>query len=162
MTGLEAAVVRGADIIVNTDADNQYDARDIGNLVQPIIEGRAEIVIGARPIDETEHFSGLKKALQKLGSWVVRIAVHLQVDGPAHLHRHVLRQFVIDADADGGGPLEEDFPAPPHDHMGGQPLARELCPCQSPRKTGFGCRRAPWSKSGRPDTTSGSCSSPPG
>jgi glycosyltransferase involved in cell wall biosynthesis len=84
MTGLEAAVVRGADIIVNTDADNQYDARDIGNLVQPIIEGRAEIVIGARPIDETEHFSGLKKTLQKLGSWVVRIASNTQVvDAPS-------------------------------------------------------------------------------
>ena len=55
-----------------------------------------------------------------------RIAVHLQVDGPAHLHRHVLRQFVIDADADGGGPLEEDLPAPTHHHMGGQSLARDL------------------------------------
>jgi glycosyltransferase involved in cell wall biosynthesis len=84
MTGLDAAVARGADIIVNTDADNQYDARDIANLVRPIIEGRAEIVIGARPIDETEHFSGLKKTLQKLGSWVVRIASNTQVvDAPS-------------------------------------------------------------------------------
>jgi glycosyltransferase involved in cell wall biosynthesis len=71
MTGLEAALAQGADIIVNTDADNQYDARDIETLVRPIIEGRAEMVIGARPIADTEHFSAVKKVLQKLGSWVV-------------------------------------------------------------------------------------------
>ena len=68
MTGLDAALARGADIIVNTDADNQYDARDIETLVRPIIERRAEMVIGARPIADTEHFSWLKKKLQGLGS----------------------------------------------------------------------------------------------
>ena len=84
MTGLETAVADGADIIVNTDADNQYDARDIENLVRPIIEGRAEMVIGARPIADTEHFSWLKKRLQKLGSWVVRLASNTQVtDAPS-------------------------------------------------------------------------------
>ncbi len=84
MTGLDAAIASGADIIVNTDADNQYDARDIENLVRPIIEGRAEMVIGARPIADTEHFSWLKKWLQKLGSWVVRLASNTQVaDAPS-------------------------------------------------------------------------------
>lgn len=73
MTGLEAGVNLGADIIVNTDADNQYNAADIENLVKPILEQRAEMVIGARPISDTSHFSTLKKLLQRLGSWVVRI-----------------------------------------------------------------------------------------
>jgi glycosyltransferase involved in cell wall biosynthesis len=84
MTGLESAVAAGADIIVNTDADNQYDARDIEKLVQPIIQGRAEMVIGARPIGDTEHFSALKKRLQALGSWVVRLASNTEVaDAPS-------------------------------------------------------------------------------
>ena len=84
MTGLEAAVALGADIIVNTDADNQYDARDIENLVRPIVEGRAEMVIGARPIGDTEHFSWLKKKLQGLGSSVVRLASNTEVaDAPS-------------------------------------------------------------------------------
>ncbi len=73
MTGLEACVNRGADVIVNTDADNQYNAADIETLVKPILEQRAEMVIGARPISDTSHFSALKKMLQRLGSWVVRI-----------------------------------------------------------------------------------------
>ena len=74
MTGLEAGLALGADVIVNTDADNQYNAGDIPALVRPIIEHRAEIVIGARPIESIEHFSPLKKMLQRLGSWVVRVA----------------------------------------------------------------------------------------
>lgn len=73
-TGLEACLERGADVIVNTDADNQYNAADIPVLVRPIIDGKADIVVGTRPIDEIEHFSPLKKLLQKLGSWVVRTA----------------------------------------------------------------------------------------
>jgi len=84
MTGLETAVASGADIIVNTDADNQYDARDIETLVQPIIERRAEMVIGARPILDTDHFSWLKKRLQRLGSAVVRAASNTDVaDAPS-------------------------------------------------------------------------------
>lgn len=84
MTGLEAAIASGADIIVNTDADNQYDARDIETLVRPIIEGRAEMVIGARPIADTDHFSWVKKKLQGLGSQVVRLASNTQViDAPS-------------------------------------------------------------------------------
>jgi glycosyltransferase involved in cell wall biosynthesis len=74
MAGLEGAIRAGADIIVNTDADNQYDAADIPKLIEPILSGRAEMVIGARPIDEITHFSPFKKLLQKIGSWVVRKA----------------------------------------------------------------------------------------
>ena len=84
MTGLETALAAGADIIVNTDADNQYDARDIPALVQPILKGEAELVVGERPISETEHFSWLKKRLQRLGSWAVRLASGTQVaDAPS-------------------------------------------------------------------------------
>jgi glycosyltransferase involved in cell wall biosynthesis len=74
MTGMQACLERGADIIVNTDADNQYCADCIPDLVQPILEGKAEIVVGARPISETDDFSRLKKLLQKFGSWTVRKA----------------------------------------------------------------------------------------
>ena len=72
VAGLRAAVSLGADVIVNTDADNQYKASDIPALTAPILEGRADIVIGARPISAIKHFSPVKKALQKLGSAVVR------------------------------------------------------------------------------------------
>jgi len=72
MSGLSKALHAGANIIVNTDADNQYCAGDIPDLIKPIIDGKAEMVIGARPIDDIEHFSVLKKFLQKLGSWVIR------------------------------------------------------------------------------------------
>lgn len=72
MAGLDACLRRGADIIVNTDADNQYDAGDIAKLIRPILEGRAEIVIGDRQVDKIEHFSPTKKMLQRIGSFVVR------------------------------------------------------------------------------------------
>ncbi len=74
MAGLDACLSYGADIIVNTDADNQYCGEDIAALVKPILEGKADIVIGERPIDKTPHFSWLKKKLQHFGSWVVRMA----------------------------------------------------------------------------------------
>lgn len=74
MAGLDACLRNGADIIVNTDADNQYEGKDIEKLVRPILEGKTDIVIGERPIDQTEHFSPLKKKLQHLGSFVVRKA----------------------------------------------------------------------------------------
>ena len=70
--GLEASLKLGADIIVNTDGDNQYFGGDIPKLVQPILEGRADLVIGDRQTDKIEHFSPLKKKLQWLGSGVVR------------------------------------------------------------------------------------------
>ncbi len=72
MAGINAALSLGADIIVNTDADNQYAGSDIARLVKPILEGKADIVIGNRQIDKIGHFSTAKKLLQKLGSWVVR------------------------------------------------------------------------------------------
>lgn len=74
IAGLDACLKNGADIIVNTDADNQYCGQDIQKLVRPILEGKTDIVIGERPIDQTEHFSPLKKKLQHFGSWVVRKA----------------------------------------------------------------------------------------
>jgi len=84
MTGLEASLKAGADIIVNTDADNQYRADDIPVLIQPILSGEADITIGARPIQQIQHFSPAKKVLQKLGSWVVRLASDTQVaDAPS-------------------------------------------------------------------------------
>src|SRR6185503_16208147 len=72
--GIEASLKLGADVIVNTDADNQYDASCIPDLVAPILERKAQMVIGARPIDTIEHFSPVKKLLQRLGSWVVKVA----------------------------------------------------------------------------------------
>jgi glycosyltransferase involved in cell wall biosynthesis len=72
MLGLESCLERGADIIVNTDADNQYNGADIEKLVRPILDGQADFVIGARPIDTIEHFSPIKKLLQHLGSSIVR------------------------------------------------------------------------------------------
>lgn len=84
MSGLDACLRLGADVIVNTDADNQYCAADIPELVAPILAGQAELVIGARPISAIEHFSPIKKLLQKLGSWVVRIASKTDVpDAPS-------------------------------------------------------------------------------
>ena len=71
---MDACLKNGADIIVNTDADNQYCGADIETLVRPILDKKAHIVIGERPIDDTEHFTPLKKKLQHFGSWVVRKA----------------------------------------------------------------------------------------
>lgn len=73
MLGLQASLERGADIIVNTDADNQYNGADIPALIQPILAHRADVVIGARPIATISHFSLAKKVLQKLGSAVVKL-----------------------------------------------------------------------------------------
>jgi glycosyltransferase involved in cell wall biosynthesis len=72
--GLDACLKLGADAIVNTDADNQYRGADIPRLVTPILEGRADMVVGSRDVANVEHFSAAKKALQRLGSWVVRRA----------------------------------------------------------------------------------------
>lgn len=70
--GIQAALQAGADVIVNTDADNQYCAEDIEKLIEPILENRADMVIGARPIDQISHFSPVKRFLQRAGTWVVR------------------------------------------------------------------------------------------
>lgn len=84
MAGIDACLHLGADIIVNTDADNQYCGADIEKIVRPILEEKADIVIGERPIDETEHFSWKKKKFQHLGSWVVRVASNTNIpDAPS-------------------------------------------------------------------------------
>lgn len=84
MSGLEACLRLGADVIVNTDADNQYSADDIPKLLQPILDGDADLVIGTRPIESIRHFSWIKKVLQRLGSRVVRAASHTTVvDAPS-------------------------------------------------------------------------------
>ena len=72
MAGLDAALRLGADIIVNTDADNQYPAQDIPRLLAPILAGQADMVVGDRGVEEVPHFSWTKRRLQRLGSWVVR------------------------------------------------------------------------------------------
>jgi len=84
MAGIQECLKQGADVIVNTDADNQYEADDIPKLTQPILNGTAEYVVGARPISQTNHFSPAKKFLQKLGSWVVRKASNTDIpDAPS-------------------------------------------------------------------------------
>ncbi len=84
MAGIDACLRNGADIIVNTDADNQYNGDDIETIVRPILEGKTDIVIGERPIDQTEHFSPIKKKLQHFGSWVVRVASNTDIpDAPS-------------------------------------------------------------------------------
>ncbi|MBI3902344.1 MAG: glycosyltransferase [Nitrosomonadales bacterium] len=80
MAGLDACLKLGADVIVNTDADNQYNAGNIPDLLKPILEKRADIVVGARPIKDIEHFSPLKKILQAFGSWVVRVVSGANID----------------------------------------------------------------------------------
>ncbi|MFQ5500508.1 MAG: glycosyltransferase family 2 protein [Candidatus Zixiibacteriota bacterium] len=103
IAGLGACIRRGADVIVNTDADNQYNADDIPRLVKPILDGEADMVVGARPISEIEHFSPMKKFLQKLGSRVVRIASNTDIpDTPsgfraltrdAAMHMNVFNEY---------------------------------------------------------------------
>lgn len=84
MSGLDACLRLGGDVIVNTDADNQYNADDIPTLTAPIVARQADIVVGARPIETIEHFSPVKKILQKLGSWVVRAASKTDIpDAPS-------------------------------------------------------------------------------
>src|SRR4051794_15872142 len=72
--GLDASLKLGADVIVNTDADNQYYGGDVARLVAPILAGDADMVVGDREVSTIEHFSPAKKTLQRLGSWVVRQA----------------------------------------------------------------------------------------
>ena len=84
LAGLDACIRLGADIIVNTDADNQYNAADIPALVEPILAGKADVVIGTRPIDEIASFSVIKKSLQKIGSSVVRLVSNTNItDAPS-------------------------------------------------------------------------------
>jgi len=100
--GIDACLRLGADIIVNTDADNQYCGADIEKLVRPILDDKAEIVIGERPIGDTEHFSKMKKRMQKFGSFVVRVASGTDIpDAPsgfrAYTREAALRLNVINS-----------------------------------------------------------------
>jgi glycosyltransferase involved in cell wall biosynthesis len=99
MAGIEASLMAGADVIVNTDADNQYAAASIDDLVRPILDGKAQIVVGARPIAEIREFSPLKKLLQWIGSAVVRLASGTQVpDAPSGfraIHRDAAMRLYV-------------------------------------------------------------------
>lgn len=99
MSGIDACLHFGADVIVNTDADNQYNADDIPALVLPIVEGRADLVVGARPISTIGHFSPIKKLLQKLGSWAVRVASKTDIpDAPSGfraISRAAAQQLIV-------------------------------------------------------------------
>jgi glycosyltransferase involved in cell wall biosynthesis len=77
--GLDAGLKLGADVIVNTDADNQYEGGDIPRLVMPIVRGEADMVVGDRQVGTIQHFSAAKKLLQRLGSWVVRQASSTEI-----------------------------------------------------------------------------------
>ena len=79
MAGIDACLRLGADIIVNTDGDNQYKGDNIEKLIQPILNGEADVVVGNRQVDQVEHFTFMKKILQKLGSSVVRLAAGCDV-----------------------------------------------------------------------------------
>jgi glycosyltransferase involved in cell wall biosynthesis len=84
LAGLDASVRAGADVIVNTDADNQYSAEDIPALIAPVLAGQAELVVGCRSIHEMGHFSGSKRLLQRLGSWATRKVSNADVrDAPS-------------------------------------------------------------------------------
>jgi len=99
MTGIRECIRLGADVIVNTDADNQYCADDISALTHPVLNGLADLVVGARPIDSIRHFSPMKKILQKIGSWVVRIVSRTSVEdvtsGFRAFSRKAAEQFVV-------------------------------------------------------------------
>jgi len=93
--GLDASLKLGADVIVNTDADNQYSAADIPRLVEPVLAGVADMVVGDRQTDTIEHFSPLKKRLQKVGSWVVRRASGTEVPDTTSGFRAYNREAAI-------------------------------------------------------------------
>jgi len=95
LTGLETAVRLGADIIVNTDADNQYRGEDIARLVAPIVSGRADIVVGDRGVATVAHFSPLKRLLQRLGSWVVQQAAGFEIPDATSGFRALTREAAL-------------------------------------------------------------------
>src|SRR3954451_21924154 len=93
--GLDACLKLGADVIVNTDGDNQYDGKDIPKLVGPIMAGKADMVVGDREVHKIEHFSPLKITLQRLGSWVVRQASSTEVPDTTSGFRAYNREAAI-------------------------------------------------------------------
>jgi glycosyltransferase involved in cell wall biosynthesis len=97
--GIDAGLKLGADVIVNTDADNQYEGADVPKLVAPILRGEADMVVGDRQIDRIEHFSGPKKLLQRLGSWVVRQASSTHVPDTTSGFRAYNREAALQVQA---------------------------------------------------------------
>lgn len=95
MTGIDACLNLGADVIVNTDADNQYNPKDIVKLVQPILNGKADMVVGARPIDTVKHFTFIKKVLQKAGSWVVKVVSKTDIPDAPSGFRAISREAAL-------------------------------------------------------------------
>jgi glycosyltransferase involved in cell wall biosynthesis len=93
--GLDASLKLGADVVVNTDADNQYYGPDIVKLVEPIMKGDADMVVGDREVKNIEHFSPLKKSLQRVGSWVVRQASQTTVPDTTSGFRAYNREAAI-------------------------------------------------------------------
>ena len=94
-TGLEACIRLGADIIVNTDADNQYRGEDIAKLVEPIVAGRADLVVGDRGVGTLSHFSPIKRLLQRLGSWVVARASGVETPDATSGFRALTREAAM-------------------------------------------------------------------
>lgn len=95
LKGLEAALVAGADIIVNTDADNQYRGEDIARLVEPILAGQADVVVGDRGVASVPTFSLLKRHLQQLGSWVVQQAAGVSIPDATSGFRALSREAAL-------------------------------------------------------------------
>jgi glycosyltransferase involved in cell wall biosynthesis len=95
MAGLEACLKLGADVIINTDADNQYNAGNIPDLLEPILQKQADIVVGTRPIKDIAHFSPIKKFLQAFGSWVVRVVSGAKIDDAPSGFRAMTRDAAL-------------------------------------------------------------------
>jgi glycosyltransferase involved in cell wall biosynthesis len=95
MAGIDACLRLGADVIVNTDADNQYCGQDIPRLIQPLLSGEADLVVGDRQVDTVEHFSATKKRLQKFGSWVVRLASNTRIPDATSGFRAIRRDAAL-------------------------------------------------------------------
>ena len=95
LTGLDTALRCGADIVVNTDADNQYDGSCIPDLIRPVVEHGVDLVVGERPIEQISEFSGMKKRLQRLGSWVVRRFSGTDVRDAASGFRAISREAAL-------------------------------------------------------------------
>src|SRR4030042_6813816 len=94
-SGLDACIKNGADVIVNTDADNQYHAEDISLLVKPILNGRAQIVVGDRGVATLQTFSPIKRLLQRMGSWVVTQFSGLEIPDATSGFRAISREAAL-------------------------------------------------------------------
>ena len=94
-TGIDACLMAGADVIVNTDADNQYDSADLEHLVKPILDGEADIVVGDRQVAKNANFLPRKRVLKKIGSWVVRHLAGLDISDAVSGYRAMSREAAM-------------------------------------------------------------------